>query len=263
MAKPKPNNEEPVSLFPFLSILACLIGVLTFIITGVAISQMDQSQDLAAIERIEKYGPLVAQLQADARELEQLDARVNAQQRLSEQIAQTQAKIEQAKKRIAQQEDRENTLKRAQAIQQQLTKVQSQVKSIKPQIAQTREQIGQDQIELKKRIEAGKPVGTVVRPAGSGQNLKPHFIECSKDHLILYQGGKQTKIARASFAKDGRYLGLLDRVAKQEKERVVFLLRPEGMNTYGVAARIARERQCRYGKIPVPGEGPIDLQLFD
>ena len=51
MAKPKPNDAEPVSLFPFLSILACLIGVLTFIITGVAISQMDQSEDLAAVER--------------------------------------------------------------------------------------------------------------------------------------------------------------------------------------------------------------------
>ena len=119
MAKPKTNNEEAVSLFPFLSILACLIGVLTFIITGVAVSQMDQSEDLANVERAEKYGPLIQQIAADKEELEKLESTRNIQQRLDEQIKQEQARIDQAKKRILQQQNREQTRKEAAAIQQQ------------------------------------------------------------------------------------------------------------------------------------------------
>ncbi|MEO0475795.1 MAG: hypothetical protein AAF085_07480 [Planctomycetota bacterium] len=263
MAKPKSNSDEPVSLFPFLSILACLIGVLTFIITGVAISQMDESEDLAAVERTEKYGPLVAQLEEDREQLQVLDAAFVAEQAIDKQIEQLKKQIAQREKRIAQQQDREKVIQEAQAIQKQLTQAKQQTQAIKPKISELREQIQQDQIELEKRIEAGKPAGTVVRPSGSGQNLKPHFIECTKSHLILHTRGKQTKVPNGKFAESKAFLALLDRVAKQEKERVIFLLRPDGVGTYNNAARIARERQCRYGKIPVPGEGPLDLSMFD
>ena len=123
MAKPKPNDAEAVSLFPFLSILACLIGVLTFIITAVAISQMDQSEDIAAVERTEKYAPLVAQLEQDKAELEKLEAKQNAQQLLDEQIAQVEARITQAQQRIAQQQDQQKTIERAKAIRVEITQV--------------------------------------------------------------------------------------------------------------------------------------------
>lgn len=201
MAKPKSNSDEPVSLFPFLSILACLIGVLTFIITGVAISQMDQSEDLAAVERTEKYGPLVAQLNADKEELQTLDANYAAELAIKEEIDKLKAQVAEAKQLAEQQQAREKVMQQAQAIRQQLTQVKTKIDSIKPQISEIREEIKQDQTELEKRIEAGKPAGTVVRPAGSGINLKPHFIECTKDQLVLHTGGKQIKIAYGKIAK--------------------------------------------------------------
>lgn len=263
MAKPKSNSDEPVSLFPFLSILACLIGVLTFIITGVAISQMDQSEDLAAVERTEKYGPLVAQLNADKEELQTLDANYAAELAIKEEIDKLKAQVAEAKQLAEQQQAREKVMQQAQAIRQQLTQVKTKIDSIKPQISEIREEIKQDQTELEKRIEAGKPAGTVVRPAGSGINLKPHFIECTKDQLVLHTGGKQIKIAYGKIAKSPEFLGLLDRLAQKDKERVIFLLRTDSIRTYNLATRIARERQCRYGKIPVPADGPLDLSMFD
>lgn len=263
MAKPKQNNEEAVSLFPFLSILACLIGVLTFIITGVAISQMDQSEDLAAVERTEKYGPLVAQLEADKQDLQRLDANYAAEQALQAQIEQAELQIEKARALVTQQQQREKVIERAAVLRKQITQVNNQVKTLTPQLSELREEIKTDRAELAKRIEAGKPTGTVVRPSGSGVNLKPNFVECTKAHIVIYVAGKKTTIPRGQLTEHKQYLALLDRVAKQEKERVVFLLRPGSTSTYNTAASIARVRQCRYGKIPVPGDGPLDLSMFD
>lgn len=256
MAKPKQNNEEAVSLFPFLSILACLIGVLTFIITGVAISQMDQSEDLAAVERIEKHAPLVDQIKQDQAALDQLRARHDVQSQLTQQIAQARqrrdelARLQQNKKQVD-------------ALKAQLSQVNQQINELKPELAQHNSKVKQSQAEIDRRIKANLAVGTVVRSSGSGVDLKPNFVECGPGYIVIHAGGKQTKVLHSKITKDPAYLGLLDRIAQLEKERVVFLLRPEGVGMYGLASRIARERRCRYGKIPVPGEGPIDLSNFD
>ncbi len=39
MAKKRKKNDLQVSLFPFLSILACVLGILTLMITAVVLSQ--------------------------------------------------------------------------------------------------------------------------------------------------------------------------------------------------------------------------------
>ena len=76
MAKPKRKrgDEHAVSLFPFLSILACVIGTLTLMITGLALSQMDSPAVAAALdlEQIE------AELQLKQRDVEQLRNDVTA-----------------------------------------------------------------------------------------------------------------------------------------------------------------------------------------
>ena len=41
MGRRRDREDTDVSLFPFLSILACIIGVLTLLISTLALSQMD------------------------------------------------------------------------------------------------------------------------------------------------------------------------------------------------------------------------------
>ena len=48
--KKKKNNDLQVSLFPFLSILACVLGILTLMITAIVIAQIDPE---AVNEKIE------------------------------------------------------------------------------------------------------------------------------------------------------------------------------------------------------------------
>ena len=52
MGRRRKSDAESVSLFPFLSILACVIGVLTLMITALALGQMDTEEvaDLNVLE---------------------------------------------------------------------------------------------------------------------------------------------------------------------------------------------------------------------
>ena len=61
MVRRRRSAEETVSLFPFLSILACVIGVLTLMITAMALGQMEESGP--SEEEIARQGLLYEQLQ--------------------------------------------------------------------------------------------------------------------------------------------------------------------------------------------------------
>ena len=52
MARRPRDNDDDISLFPFLSIIACVIGVLTMMISTLALAQMD-NEDVAVIEAYE------------------------------------------------------------------------------------------------------------------------------------------------------------------------------------------------------------------
>jgi len=57
-----------VSLFPFLSILACVIGTLTLLITALALGQMDND----AVASAEEFERKQQQLEADLAKLERI-----------------------------------------------------------------------------------------------------------------------------------------------------------------------------------------------
>ncbi len=52
------DQDNDISLFPFLSILACIIGVLTLMIATLALSQMD-SEVVVAAEKFENVSQVL------------------------------------------------------------------------------------------------------------------------------------------------------------------------------------------------------------
>ncbi len=50
MAEWRDGDEESVSLFPFLDVIACLIGVLTPPISPLALAQMGSKEDICQVE---------------------------------------------------------------------------------------------------------------------------------------------------------------------------------------------------------------------
>ena len=88
MGRRPATDDNDVSLFPFLSILACVIGVLTLMISALALMQMDDD----VVVRAEEYDSTIAELDrqrashsalerqlADRRD--QLDSEVSSKQK--------------------------------------------------------------------------------------------------------------------------------------------------------------------------------------
>ena len=72
MARRKSGDGDNVSLFPFMSILVCLIGSLTLMIAALMAGQMNTEQSQETIERYQRYSELKADIEADKTELESL-----------------------------------------------------------------------------------------------------------------------------------------------------------------------------------------------
>ena len=60
MAKKRKKNDLQVSLFPFLSILACVLGILTLMITAVVLSQANNETFQEKVAEVMARVPVIA-----------------------------------------------------------------------------------------------------------------------------------------------------------------------------------------------------------
>ena len=73
MARRAAGEQDDVSLFPFLSVLACVIGTLTLMIAALALGQMD-NPTVASAERYEAVRAETARLAAEIAALKEQSA---------------------------------------------------------------------------------------------------------------------------------------------------------------------------------------------
>lgn len=259
------SSENAVSLFPFLSILACVIGTLTLMITALALGQMDNPA-LASLDQLDIAQRHIA---ADTKAIEKLqqqlaDAREGAGQSEQE-LAAKRAELE--KLRMEQAElIAERTKRLAEPLpapkQVDEESLQKQVDELKQQIATQAENKQKLEAQLRERTSPPEEAVVSVRPTGSGSNLKPTFVECATDSVVLYEGDKPRRVRRGQLANDEEFVELLKRIAKTDDQTVVFLVRDDAIATYDLAKRVATTHYAPNGKIPVIGQGRIDLSLF-
>jgi hypothetical protein len=262
MARRKAGRQPAVSLFPFLSILACVIGTLTLMIAGLAISQMD-TPELASAEQLEKTKRRIDELKTQLADLQQQikksrsrdDATalklLDKQQelyRIQKELRDLQAKELPKAPAAAAMIDTKSLQQRIEQLQKELTERQAAAKKLAE--------------ELANRKKPPEEAVVMVRPTGSGVGLKPNFVECTSTSLVLHQGPSPKRIRKADIASSTDYLNLVETVAKQEKERIVFLVRDDGLSTYSAASRVAQDKYARAGKIPIIGQGKLDLSMF-
>jgi len=265
MARRRRKRKTEVSLFPFLSILACVIGTLTLMITALALGQMDTDEVASGL----KLDHLQRQIRKAERLIEQIKAK----------ILEAEAGTDETKKQLAQ---AIAELKRLERIRNSL--LEQDDKEEKPEIdlpvideeahkkrlAQIEEEI-QTQEELKKELlvklkELGRPpeeAEVIIQPGGSGVDLVPTFVECTALDVVILERDPPKRVSRADLKTDEDFLALLDRIAKDPKATVIFLVRDDALTTYYAARAVARSRYARNGKLPVIGHGKIDLSFFE
>ena len=69
-------------------------------------------------------------------------------------------------------------------------------------------------------------------------------------------------IRAADMVNDKDFIALLETVANGVNDSIVFLIRGDGLSTYNAARKLCTDRDIRNGKLPVVGNGRIDLSHF-
>ncbi len=99
----------------------------------------------------------------------------------------------------------------------------------------------------------------MIRPAGTGRDMVAFFVECADSGIVLFEGDEPKRIRTADIGVDPDYQALLQKVSTTDKGIIIFLMRENGLGTFYAAKGVADERGIRTGKLPVIGQGNIDL----
>ncbi|QDU61471.1 Chromosome partition protein Smc [Planctomycetes bacterium Pan216] len=269
MGKRRKDDSEAVSLFPFLSILACVIGTLTLMITGLALSQIETEQSPEVVERSEEFNELKKKLEADREELERLKQLLANAAKLREELLAAKeelARLESQKDRKS--KDNKQLESSMSKLLAELNRLRKRVKEIETEPGELDKQIAKLEAEIKKRKAPPKEAEVQVRPGGSGHNLDATFVECAANSIAILGDKKEIRIRRGDITKkDGDFRKLLDTVAGRKKGTIIFLIRPDGVGSYRTAYYFARSHYgpngyCPNGKLPLTTHGRIDLSMF-
>lgn len=267
MAKRKPN-EMGVSLFPFLSILCCLIGLLTLMIKIISdIKAMERGQNQEEITRALDHQKLQKSITQQQKEIEELIKRISEKgdataekSQLDERRLVLRRELEKGKS--AEEKDSDITLqRRIEALIEQIAKMIKERPPLDDKIvALTKE------LEERKIDKNAKPPPVVVQPRGSGGagDVKLRFIECEADAVVIREAdGSKISVSKAAITTEPALAKFLGAAKEDKKSMILFLIRTDGNSTYQIAAGWAENQfGLTTGKLPIPNKGEIDLSKF-
>jgi DNA repair exonuclease SbcCD ATPase subunit len=150
-----------------------------------------------------------------------------------------------------------------QGMRDELATLQNQISKLEMDLSEQKEQLAQLEKELDERKKPPEEAEVSILPSGSGLGFEPVFIECSGGAVVLHQDDKLPRIRAADLAQDETFLKLLTQVAAAPKQTIVFLVRDNGLGTYRTARELADQHEARNGKLPVIGQGRLDLGYFN
>lgn len=265
MAKRAQDGGDDISLFPFLSVLACVIGTLTMIIAAVAVQALDND----TVEDAMKYEEKKAELAAADEDLAKLTAELKKKEtQIQKEQSAEQKKLEDAKKRLAE------LLAKLDEAQSKLDQISldgpkvdlageaETIKDMEAELKSRREKIAQMEKEIADRKLPPKESEVSILPGGSGVGFDPTFVECDEGRIVIHDGAKTTPIRTNELNTNPEFAKLLADVKANPKGQIVFLIRDDGLSTYHSTRNLANAKGVKNGKLPVVGDGRIDLSYF-
>jgi len=257
----KSPAENAVSLFPFLSILACVIGALTLIISSLSLSQVNEGRQDKDIARAEDYVALEKSLLAKKKNLEVKKTQSKAENDKLQQFRELEAeskKLDRALKALEQSRDKRLELTSRSAAQQvELENMIASKDEIEKQVAKSMKRVAV--LEKKARSEAR----VQILPSRGTSRIAPAFVEIAKDGLVLHTRSRSVEIERGKVAADVNLRKLVNATKRVDRGTIVLLLRPDSYPTYAAFRSVARREGWPYAKLPLLTKGPVDLKLFN
>ncbi len=263
MARRPNGGDDDISLFPFLSIVACVIGVLTLMIATVTVQQMNTA-DAALITAYEHTEQAIVTRNEELKRLKQLlDEKLG--KAMSQMHQQTEANEKELERLVKELEKANAELEKMKEVKVVIPTLdpskRESVTSMKGELKELTEKIAQLEKDLSGRKEASQSRVTVL-PGGSGVDFKPHFIECAESSLVLHDLDPPKTIRVNEMVTDKDFLAILGKVANSTNDTIVFLLRSNALGTYNAVKKLCDDRSIRNGRLPVVGDGKVDLSSF-
>ena len=249
------RSDLTVSLFPFLSILACVIGTLTLLLAGLTVGAL--ATDVPTQKGVEFARALRDELR------EALAAAGELLEKVTELEIQN-AKLKNLKEGSGEEEElAEKFLENIREATERLRRVQMDSQAIADDTERVK----------KEAIEKSRPQKKfVLQTSGSGSNWKPRFVECDSHGIVLDPDGvpnARQRIRKSNVDDSSKLKSLYRQVRNSPHWRVVFVIRPGGTDAYYEAYFLLRKtitddstRMNNFGFMAVPSEDEIDYSPF-
>lgn len=256
MARRRDRAELAVSLFPFLSILACVIGTLTLMIAALALGEMASSSKAhpGAINESE-LALLVDQIEASSRELGETLSEYRQLASLQRQWRKLGFADDTTAAGLARQIDDRRQLA---DLERMRAKREAEIQALRSaaEVLET---------EIRSYAEPPDDAPVQILPRGSGPPLAPYFVECRRDGVRVRRkdGDWSEEWDLDEMIDHGRFKVFLEEVRIRGNSTAIFLIRPDGVETARRALLLASTQYVRFGKLAIPGSGEIDFRRYD
>jgi len=248
MAKIRKESNTAISLFPFLSILACIIGTLILILAGMVLGQIGKGNAYKKIKELEEGREDVRK---ESGEWERrIYKAVNLENSLKEREKEAQ------EKRLPPSPDE---IERILALLQAKMALTPQVQELEGEFERAMKEHEQIEDELQ------KAVGGIIRlqqeQEGLGKGLTPSYIECRADELFIPL--QEKSVPRTDIGSSDIFRSHIQYVKRQTDYSILLLIRPNGVETFEIAEKVINNFNVRYGYWPIPENGEIDYSRHD
>ncbi len=260
MGRTRRRAQLAVSLLPFLSVLACVIGTLTLLLAAVAVGGMGGAP-LEEVHRAERFEALQTRLVAGKSELELLEAQLSAREEalaadaeLGRRLAGLGLEVDVSLEEL---DGLLELLERERVLDARRAAIDAKARRLA-----AAKQAKQAEIKDRDALQARAPI--IIDPGGLGRTQRPYLVECRADSIEIHRtkGDWTYRIAVADIAESNDFHRFLRRIQVIQSGIVIFLIRPDGVLTYGEASAVADHYRVRHAKLPLPGEGQLDLSRF-
>ncbi|MAS95320.1 MAG: hypothetical protein CMO55_19140 [Verrucomicrobiales bacterium] len=271
MARRGNNDGEGVNLFPFLSILVCIIGCLTLIIVVINLIAMNKGEGRTPkeVERAQEFVKLQQEKEEKQKDLDELRQLIENLIQDNKDTLAARDKLMRLKEMLENQEEvqenREELIAKYNLLLDSNKKLVSDEKVLQEEIKKKEE-------EIAKRKLPPDPAALVVRPSGSSSVTRPFFAEISAKGIYIHRSltGEPEAIPIATLNQSEEFQEFLQTINSEAYNRLIFLVRsnPEAVQTLNKATALVRAYNAQNGseiipgKLPLPGEGKVDLNMF-
>ncbi|MEM7146284.1 MAG: hypothetical protein AAF591_14190 [Verrucomicrobiota bacterium] len=263
MGRARNKADVEVSLFPFLSILACIIGCLTMIIVALSIIQANKDgREPEDVTRAKEFLKVEREQEDEGKKIDQLKQRIDAIILKREKLAEKREELKMLEIEVVEAEDvdqlRDELIAELNRLQQQIEQLVKDEEELMAQIELLKQEIAD------RELPPDEPA-VLVRPSGSGINVRPFFVEVTNAAVILHQSLSEepVRIPIAGINSDERFLELVNTAKATPNGQIVFLIRGDARGAYNRAQAIANAADVRNSKLPLVGQGKVDLRIFE